>query len=165
METSTVTALFAPGEIGRIFFWIGYIFGLTSTLLIIGSVLGMCLRPAPRAYSRTIEIMTIILVIGSILITGAYVAEIVIAYASNRYEFFTFMHARFGNYPLDGFALIYWLSVFSVLVPQVFWWARFRRSYLAVLLIALTTSFGIWYERLVVFVTSHSGLVPSSWQQ
>lgn len=152
--------------ITSIFFGIGFISGLNSTLLLMGAIVGLCWRNAPRAYGRTMEIMAIVQLITSTLIAGAYVSELVIAFFSqNRYEFYAFTHARLGLTGSDLVALLYWLPFFSILAPQFFWWKRFRRSYLSVLLVALATSFGIWYERLVMLVTSYTAgdYLPSSW--
>lgn len=163
METSGQQLLFPTNTpISIVFFWIGFVFGLSSTLLIIGAIIGLCWRSAPRSYRRAIEIMATIQLVTSTLIAGAYIAEILIAFSSNRYGFFTVLHLRFGAYPLNIFALVYWLSVFAILTPQLFWWKRFRRSFPAVLLVALATSFGIWYEPLVVFITRHAEYLPAS---
>ena len=55
----------------------------------------------------------------------AYATEIFIAwYSGNRYERFTFRNRAFGPY-----AWAYWLMVTcNVVVPQMFWFARARRS-------------------------------------
>jgi hypothetical protein len=139
-------------------FVVGFTFGLSATLLIFGVIIGLFMRPVPRPYARIMETLTIILAITSAICGCAYVAELWIAfYGGNRFELFTILRAR-GSW-LTG------LTYFSVFVPQLFWWPRFRKSLLAILFIAIAASTANWFEQLVVFVTKHQDFLPQGWQR
>jgi molybdopterin-containing oxidoreductase family membrane subunit len=58
-----------------------------------------------------------------------------------------------------------WITIAcNVLIPQVLWVPRFRRSYLAMILVALAVTVGMWFERFVIIVISlHQDYLPSSW--
>ena len=51
-----------------------------------------------------------------------------------------------------------------MLVPQLFWFARVRRTLLAVFVISLFINVGMWFERFVIIVSSlERDFLPSSW--
>jgi hypothetical protein len=51
-----------------------------------------------------------------------------------------------------------------VFVPQVFWFARARRSLPVLFVVSILINVGMWFERFVIIVTSlHHDFLPSSW--
>ena len=60
---------------------------------------------------------------------------------------------------------MYWTLILSnVVIPQMIWMKRVRRSTLALFLIALVVNIGMWVERYVIIITSlHRDYLPSSW--
>ena len=132
--------------VAKCFFAIGFIDGLSGTLLIFAAAIGLFLNPVPRPYAMAVEILAIVLLITSTIVAGAYVNELWVAlFGENRFERYTFFHSRFGT----KYAVFYFLHFVSLLLPQCFWNPRFRKSMLAVLLIAVGTSLPQWYERMV----------------
>jgi len=101
-----------------------------------------------------------------ILLTGsmvgyAYGIEFFMAwYSGNIYEQFTFLNRAFGNY-----AWAYWVMVScNVLVPQIFWFKRMRRSIAVMLVAAIFINIGMWFERFIIVVSSLSrDFIPANW--
>jgi len=102
----------------------------------------------------------VILFTGS-LVGYAYMMEFFMAwYSGNDYESFAFIRRAFGPY-----AWAYWI-MFScnVLIPQLFWIRKIRRSIPALFILSIFVNIGMWYERFVIIVTSLSAdFLPSSW--
>ncbi len=102
----------------------------------------------------------IILATGS-LVGVAYGTELFMAwYSGNPYERFTFFNRAFGPY-----AWAYWLMVFcNVIVPQIFWSARARRSIAVLFTASILVNVGMWFERFNIVATSLArDFLPSSW--
>ena len=101
-----------------------------------------------------------------ILVTGwmvgyAYSLEFFVAwYSGNPSELYVFINRATGPY-----AWAYWTMVScNVLVPQLFWFKKLRRSLLALFVISIFVNIGMWFERFVIIVTSlHRDFLPSSW--
>lgn len=105
--------------------------------------------------------MAKVLLTTGMIVGFAYATELAIAlYSVNRFERFTFENRAFGPY-----AWAYWTMVFcNVVVPQVFWSARARRSALVLFSAACLVNVGMWFERFNIIVTSlHRDYLPSSW--
>ena len=105
--------------------------------------------------------MAKILLTTGMIVGFAYSTELFIAwYSENPYERFTFMNRAFGPY-----AWAYWTMVCcNVLVPQVFWSARARRSIPVLFTASILVNVGMWFERFNIIVISlHRDFLPSSW--
>lgn len=102
----------------------------------------------------------IILVTGS-MVGYAYGMEFFIAwYSGNPFEQFVFINRAFGPY-----AWAYWIMVScNVIIPQLFWIKKIRRTIPVMLVIVILVNVGMWFERFVITVTSlHRDFLPSSW--
>lgn len=100
--------------------------------------------------------------LGTGLIVGfAYLTEFFIAwYSGNVYERFAFLNRALGPY---WWAFLIMVSC-NVLVPQLFWFKRFRTSIAAMFVISILVNVGMWFERFVIIVVSLSrDFLPSSW--
>lgn len=101
-----------------------------------------------------------------ILVTGmivgySYSMEFFIAwYSGNPYESFAFMNRAFGQY-----AWAYWIMITcNVLVPQIFWSRKLRRSIPVMFVASILVNVGMWFERFVIIVTTLAkDFLPSSW--
>jgi molybdopterin-containing oxidoreductase family membrane subunit len=87
-------------------------------------------------------------------------------------EFFTawlsgdeFERAMATNRATGAYAAAFWaLIVCNVLVPQVLWSRRLRRSAGVLFVVSLLVNVGMWLERYVIVVTSlQRDFLPSSW--
>jgi len=101
------------------------------------------------------------------LATGLFVAYgygieafISLVYAANDHEHFMMTNRMFGPY---GWS--YWTLVLTnILIPQLLWFRRTRRSIGTLFLISMSINVGMWLERFVIVVTSlHRDFLPSSW--
>jgi molybdopterin-containing oxidoreductase family membrane subunit len=111
--------------------------------------------------ARHLDNMAKVLLTTGLLVGLAYGTETFAAwYSGNPYERFTFWNRSFGPY-----AWAYWLMLFcNVLVPQVFWSRRARRSVPVLFVASLLVNLGMWLERFNIIVTSLSrDYLPSAW--
>ncbi|KYG64870.1 hydrogenase [Bdellovibrio bacteriovorus] len=107
------------------------------------------------------EVMNKIIMTTGMLVGYAYASEFFIAwYSGNPFERFVFVNRAFGPY---GWS--YWVMVTcNVLIPQVFWFRKMRRSIPVMFVVSIFVNIGMWFERFVITVTSlHRDFLPSSW--
>jgi len=91
----------------------------------------------------------------------AYATEFFTAfYSGNVHEQFAFHNRAVG--PL---AWGFWLMVgCNVLIPQLLWFVRVRRSLALVFVISILVNVGMWFERFIIIVSSlERDFLPSSW--
>ena len=96
-----------------------------------------------------------------LMVGYAYGSEFFIAwYSGNQYERFVFLNRAFGPY---GWS--YWIMVScNVLIPQLFWFKKLRRSIPVMFVVSIFVNIGMWFERFVITVTSlHRDFLPSNW--
>lgn len=84
-------------------------------------------------------------------------------YEQNPYEWYAFKENRANIFTPYGWS--YWLQLaVIILLPQLLWFKKWRKSIIMTLLIIFFTSLGIWFERLVIYITSaYRDFLPSSW--
>ena len=107
------------------------------------------------------EVMNKIIMATGLMVGYAYGSEFFIAwYSGNPYERFTFVNRAFGPY-----AWSYWIMVTcNTLIPQLFWFRKFRRSIPIMFVVSIFVNIGMWFERFVITVTSlHRDFLPSNW--
>ncbi len=95
------------------------------------------------------------------LVAYGYAAEIFMAYYSGeQFEMYE-VHDRMTG----AYSPLFWtLLVCNVLVPQILWWRKARRSVVVLFIMSLFVNLGMWLERFVIVVSSlHRDFLPSSW--
>jgi molybdopterin-containing oxidoreductase family membrane subunit len=105
--------------------------------------------------------MNKIILVTSLMVSYGYMMEYFMAwYSGNHFEQFVFINRAFGPY-----AWAYWTMIScNVLLPQLFWIRKIRRSIPVMLIIVIFVNVGMWFERFVIIVTSlHRDFLPSSW--
>jgi molybdopterin-containing oxidoreductase family membrane subunit len=108
-----------------------------------------------------LDVMNKVILTCSCLMGYAYVLEGFTAwYSMNSYIHHTFVQYVAGTYWWAG-----WTTIScNVLIPQLLWWRRFRRSYAGMIFVAIAVTIGMWFERFVIIVSSlHQDFLPSSW--
>jgi len=108
-----------------------------------------------------LEKMNKIMITTGMMVGYAYGMEFFIAwYSGNSAETFVFLNRALGPY-----AWAYWtMVVCNVVIPQLFWFRKIRRSIPAMFVIGVLVNVGMWFERFVIVVTSLSrDYLPSSW--
>ncbi len=108
-----------------------------------------------------LDTMNKIILTCSCLMGYAYLMEGFVAwYSMNKYVHHTFYAYIFGTYAWAG-----WLTITcNIIIPQLFWVRRLRRSYPVMIFVALCVTTGMWFERFVIIVSSlHQDYMPSAW--
>src|SRR5690349_10389715 len=110
---------------------------------------------------RHLENMGKILLATGLIVTYSYMSEWFFAwYSGNQFEWYMAIDRLIGKY-----RYMYWMLVLgNVLVPQLFWWQRMRRSVVVLLVVWVLINVGMWTERYVIVVQSlHREFMPSAW--
>ena len=104
--------------------------------------------------------MNKIMLVTGMMVGYAYAMEFFISwYSGNPYEQFAFVNRAFGPY-----WWAYWIMVScNVLVPQFFWFRRFRRSIPFMFVLSILINVGMWFERFVIVMSLSADFMPSSW--
>jgi molybdopterin-containing oxidoreductase family membrane subunit len=107
-----------------------------------------------------LEKMNKIMLVTGMMVGYAYSCEFFIAwYSGNIYESFTFINRAFGPY-----AWAYWTMITcNVLVPQLFWFKRWRTSIPVMFVASILINIGMWFERFVIVMALARDYLPSSW--
>lgn len=107
------------------------------------------------------EVMNKIIMATGMMVGYAYGSEFFIAwYSGNDYERFAFINRAMGPY-----AWSYWVMICcNVVIPQLFWFKKFRRSIPVMFVVSIFVNIGMWFERFVITVTSlHRDFLPANW--
>lgn len=111
--------------------------------------------------ARHLDNMGKIMLATGLIVAYGYAMELFMAWRTgNKYEWYMTINRMRGPY-----WTMYWtLILANVVIPQLLWMKRIRRSTLALFLIALVVNVGMWVERYVIIITSlHRDYLPSSW--
>jgi Ni/Fe-hydrogenase subunit HybB-like protein len=110
---------------------------------------------------RHLRNMANIMLATGLIVGYGYMVEVFIAwYSGNPYESYMILNRMTGPY-----APFYWALIFcNMLVPQLLWSERVKRSVPLLFAISLVVNVGMWLERFVIVITSlHRDYLPSSW--
>jgi len=149
------TTIFPP------YFVAGAIFSGMAMVLTLMLIARTTMRLQDYITLRHIDVMCKLVIATSGMVGLAYATEYFIAfYSGNPFERFVFINRALG--PLGwGFGI---MVACNVLIPQLLWFARVRRTVLAVFLISIAVNIGMWFERFVIIVSSlERSFLPSSW--
>ncbi len=108
-----------------------------------------------------LEVMNKVILGMSCLMAYSYLMEGFTAwYSMNPYLHHVFRQYVGGTY---GWAGLLTISC-NVLIPQILWFRKARRSYFWMILVSVAVTVGMWFERFVIIVISlHQDYLPSSW--
>ena len=133
-----------------IFYVSGFLFEVAAVFLFVLALRGFPLRSSPAWLIRSVSPLAFILAGTSAVLLSAYGAELLIALgSSNRFEWFTFLAARFDHW-------FYWFEILAALLPQLFWFRRMRRLPSAILCISLGSLLPRVFEYVVIAITEVS---------
>ncbi|MBI4237041.1 MAG: polysulfide reductase NrfD [Deltaproteobacteria bacterium] len=133
-------------------------FAMVVTLLVIVRKL---FRLEEYITLKHLENMNRIILLTGMMVGYAYGTEFFIAwYSGSDFERFAFINRALGPY-----AWSYWIMIScNVLIPQVYWFKKMRRSLVAMFIISIFVNIGMWFERFVIIVTSlHRDFLPVNW--
>ena len=109
-----------------------------------------------------LEVMCKVILGTSCLMGYAYLMEGFTAwYSQNEYLHHAFKQYLFGAYGWAGWTVL----TCNVLIPQLFWFQRMRRSYPWMIFVGVAVTIGMWFERFVIIVMSlQQDYLPSAWR-
>ncbi|MEW6051542.1 MAG: NrfD/PsrC family molybdoenzyme membrane anchor subunit [Candidatus Zixiibacteriota bacterium] len=148
------TTIFPP------YFVAGAIFSGFAMVLTLGIIVRKAFGLEDIITVNHLEKMNKIMLVTGMMVGYAYSCEFFIAwYSGNLYEKFAFINRAFGPYWWS-----YWIMVFcNVVVPQIFWFKKWR-THIAVMFVAsLLINVGMWFERFVIVITLTRDFLPASW--
>lgn len=143
------------------YFVTGAIFAGFAMVILVLAVVRASLRLENLITVHHFDVMNKVLLAMSCLMGYAYLMEGFTAwYSANEYIRHVFSQYLFGTYGWAG-----WLTIgCNVLAPQILWSRRARRSFPAMLFVAIAVTVGMWFERFVIIVLSLSeDFLPSAW--
>lgn len=110
---------------------------------------------------KHIELMNTVMLVAGSIVAVAYLTEFFMAMRSHS-EFEQYI---FHNRATGAYAWAFWTMIIcNVVLPQLLWFKKLRRSITFSVGVALVVCVGMWFERFVIIVTSlHRGYLPSSW--
>ena len=110
---------------------------------------------------KHIELMNTVMLVAGSIVAVAYLTEFFTAMRSHsEFEKYIFLNRATGDY-----AWAFWTMIIcNIVLPQLLWFKKLRRSIAFSVCVALVVCVGMWFERFVIIVTSlHRGYLPSSW--
>ncbi|RMH73835.1 MAG: hydrogenase [Gemmatimonadetes bacterium] len=149
------TTIFPP------YFVAGAIFSGFAMVMTLGIITRKIFGLEDYITIRHLENMNKIMLLTGMMVGYAYGCEFFIAwYSGNEFERFAFINRAFGPY-----WWAYWSMIScNVLVPQLFWFKKLRRSIPVMFVASIFINIGMWFERFVIVITSLSrDFLPSSW--
>lgn len=148
------TTIFPP------YFVAGAIFSGFAMVMTLGIIVRKVFHLEDFITINHLEKMNKIMLLTGMMVGYAYSCEFFIAwYSGNVYEAFTFINRAFGPY-----AWAYWIMIgCNVLVPQIFWFRKFRRSVPIMFVATIFINIGMWFERFVIVMSLARDFLPSSW--
>jgi len=108
------------------------------------------------------EVMNKIIMTTGMMVGYAYASEFFVAwYSGNIYE-----RAQFIDRALGDYSWAYWCMIScNVLIPQLFWSKKIRRSIPAMFTISICVNIGMWFERFVITdISLHHDFIPAVWR-
>jgi molybdopterin-containing oxidoreductase family membrane subunit len=144
------------------FFVVGAIFSGFAMVMTLMVIIRKVYRLTDYITDNHMDAIARILIFISLIMSTAYLSEIFISwYSGNSYEIF----AQFKNRITGDYTMQFWTMIIcNALIPQLFWFRRMRRNWMALLSVSLLINLGMWYERYNIVVTSLSkDFLPSNW--
>jgi Ni/Fe-hydrogenase subunit HybB-like protein len=144
------------------YFVVGAIFAGFAMVVIVLSLVRKTMHLENLITMYHLDVMNKVILTCSCLMGYAYLMEGFTAwYSMNESIHHTFIQYIAGTYAWAG-----WLTITcNILIPQLLWLRKFRRSYTAMIFVAVCVTIGMWLERFVIIVSSlHQDFLVSSWR-
>jgi molybdopterin-containing oxidoreductase family membrane subunit len=143
------------------YFVAGAIFAGFAMVVLVLVVVRVTMRLEGLITMYHLEVMNKVILTCSCLMGYAYLVEGFTGwYSMNRFIHHTFIQYVAGTYWWAGWTTI----TCNILIPQLLWVRRFRRSPIVMVCVAVAVTVGMWFERFVIIVSSlHHDYLPSAW--
>lgn len=156
VEPGWHTTMFPP------FFVVGAIFSGFAMVMTLMVMIRKIYKLTDYITDNHMDAIARILIFVSLIMGTAYATELFIAwYSGNEYEMSVLLKNRLtGEYTAQFWIMI----VCNAFIPQLFWFKKIRRHWVALLLISLAINVGMWYERYNIVVPPLSqDFLPANW--
>ncbi|MGA9752370.1 MAG: NrfD/PsrC family molybdoenzyme membrane anchor subunit [Acidobacteriota bacterium] len=143
------------------YFVAGAIFAGFAMVVLVLSVVRKTMHMENLITMTHMDMMNKMILTMSCLMGYSYLMEGFTAwYSSDTYIRYTFYNYVFGDQWWAG-----WITITcNVLIPQLLWVPKFRRSFPVMLFVSACVTVGMWFERYTIIVLSlHRNFLPSSW--
>jgi Ni/Fe-hydrogenase subunit HybB-like protein len=143
------------------FFVAGAVFSGFAMVLALGIPMRRYLQLEAFITLEHLENLAKIMLAIGLVVDYSYISEVFTAfYSMDRYELAMTLNRLGGAY-----AWVFWSTILCNAVQiQLLWFARIRRSPVALFLIGVAVLVGMWLERFMLIVTSlYRDYVPASW--
>lgn len=133
-------------------------FGMVMTLMLIARKV---MHLEEYITMQHLNAMCKVILLTSSIVSLAYLTEFFTAwYSANPYEQFAFLNRIQGPYWWAFASMV----TCNVLVPQLLWFKKVRKTPLVLFFISILINVGMWFERFVIIAISlHRDFLPSSW--
>ena len=154
-----------PGWHATIFppyFVAGAVFAGFAMVLLLAIPVRVTFKLQDYITDRHLQNMAKLMLATGMIVSYGYAMELFFAwYSGSQYEIFALLENR----PKGPYYLQWWALIFcNFLAIQPLWFKKVRQSPLALVIISLIVSVGMWLERFVIVVISlHRDFLPSSW--
>lgn len=156
VEPGWHTTMFPP------FFVVGAIFSGFAMVMTLMVMIRKIYKLTDYITDNHMDAIARILIFVSLIMATAYATELFIAwYSGNEYEMSVLLKNRLsGNYTAQ-----FWIMIIcNAIIPQLFWFRKMRRNWIALLLISLCINVGMWFERYNIVVPPLSqDFLPANW--
>ena len=145
------------------YFVAGAIFAGFAMVVIVLTVVRKTMNLSNLITDNHLEVMNKLVLAMSCIMGYAYFMEGGTAwYSANPYIQHTFKNYVSGFYGWAGITTI----TCNILIPQLYWFRRLRRSIPAMIFVSIAVTIGMWMERFVIIIISlHQDYLPSSWHR
>lgn len=143
------------------YFVAGALFSGFATVAMLAVLVRSLLGLGDLITRRHLDYLGRMMLLFGLVVAYAYSQEIFTAwYTGDEYYRYLYIDRWTGPY-----APAWWgMFVCNVVLVQLLWWRRVRRSPLALFALALTSNLGMWLERFqIVFTSTHADFMPSAW--
>lgn len=143
------------------YFVAGALFSGFSTVALLAVVMRSMFGLKELITRRHLDYLGRMMLLFALVVDYAYTQEMFTAWYSGESFYRTVILDRWTG----PYAPIWWsMIVCNVVLVQLLWFRRIRRSPLAILGLAITSNIGMWLERFqIVFTSTHADFMPSAW--
>ncbi len=156
VEPGWHTTMFPP------FFVVGAIFSGFAMVMTLMVMIRKIYKLTNYITDNHMDAIARILIFVSLIMATAYATELFIAwYSGNEYEMSVLLKNRLtGEYTIQ-----FWIMIIcNAFIPQLFWFKKLRRNWVALLLVSLAINVGMWFERYNIVVPPLSqDFLPANW--
>lgn len=143
------------------YFVAGALFSGFSTVALLAVVLRSLFNLKDLVTPMHLDYLGRMMLLFSLIVAYAYSQEIFTAFYTGEDYYRTVYFDRWTG----PYAPVWWSMITcNVVLTQLLWFKRIRRSPPAMLCLAITCNLGMWLERFqIVFTSTHADYMPSNW--